>query len=224
MSNRTLQLTEEIYQYVIDHSLRENDTLRKLRMITQQHELARMQIAPEQGQFMALMVELIEARRIIEIGTFTGYSALAMAQALPQDGKILCCDISQEWTDIGKPFWDEAGVSSKIELKIAPALETLDFLLANGESGKFDMAFIDADKTNYLNYYEKCLRLLRSGGVMIFDNTLWNGSVADETVQDEDTVAIRALNDRLHHDDRISLSLVPIGDGLTLARKRTPGH
>jgi len=220
MSNRTLQLTDPLYKYLIDHSLRESEPLRKLRTVTQQHEMARMQIAPEQGQFMALIVELIEARQIIEVGTFTGYSALAMAQALPQHGQIICCDISKEWSDIGKPFWEAAGVSSKIDLRLAPALETLDSLLANGDDGKFDMAFVDADKINYLNYYEKCLQLLRPGGMLVFDNTLWNGDVADISVQDDDTVAIRALNDQLHQDDRITLSLVPIGDGLTLVRKR----
>ena len=220
MSNRTLALTDQIYQYLIEHSLRESEPLRKLRTITQQHELARMQIAPEQGQFMALLVELLAIKRIIEVGTFTGYSALAMAQVLPADGQIICCDISKEWTDIGKASWQEAGVSSKIDLRIAPALETLDALLANGNEGKFDMAFVDADKSNYLIYYEKCLHLLRPGGLLVFDNTLWNGDVADETVQDADTVAIRTLNDQLHQDDRVSLSLVPIGDGLTLARKR----
>jgi len=220
MSNRTLSLTDQIYKYLIEHSLRESEPLRKLRTITQQHELARMQIAPEQGQFMALLVELLAIKRIIEVGTFTGYSALAMAQALPADGQIICCDISKEWTDIGKTSWQEAGVSSKIDLRIAPALETLDALLANGNERKFDMAFVDADKSNYLVYYEKCLQLLTPGGLLVFDNTLWNGDVADEAVQDADTVAIRALNDQLHQDDRISLSLVPIGDGLTLARKR----
>jgi len=220
MSNRTLQLTDQIYKYLIDHSLRENESLRALRQITQKHEFARMQIAPEQGQFMALLVELLAIKRIIEVGTFTGYSALAMAQVLPEDGQIICCDISKEWTDIGKASWAEAGVSSKIDLRIAPALETLDALLANGNEGQFDMAFVDADKSNYLNYFEKCLQLTRPGGLLVFDNTLWNGDVADNTIQDSDTVAIRALNDQLHQDDRVSLSLVPIGDGLTLARKR----
>jgi len=220
MSNRTLQLTDQIYKYLIDHSLRESESLRALRQITQKHEFARMQIAPEQGQFMALLVELLAIKRIIEVGTFTGYSALAMAQVLPEDGQIICCDISKEWTDIGKASWAEAGVSSKIDLRIAPALETLDALLANGNEGQFDMAFVDADKSNYLNYFEKCLQLTRPGGLLVFDNTLWNGDVADNTIQDSDTVAIRALNDQLHQDDRVSLSLVPIGDGLTLARKR----
>lgn len=220
MSNRTLRLTDPVYEYLIAHSLRESESLRKLREITQQHEFARMQIAPEQGQFMALLVELLSVKRIIEVGTFTGYSAMAMAQVLPPDGQIICCDISKEWTDIGKASWEKAGVSSKIDLRIAPALETLDALLVNGNEGEFDMAFVDADKSNYLNYYEKCLRLLRPGGLLVFDNTLWNGDVADKTIQDTDTVAIRALNDQLHQDERVSLSLVPIGDGLTLARKR----
>ena len=179
-----------------------------------------MQISPEQGQFMALLVELIGAERIIEVGTFTGYSALCMAQALPEHGELVCCDTSKEWTDIGRPFWREAGVEGRIHLHIAPALDTLDNLIEQCRAGYFDMAFVDADKTNYLNYYERCLTLLRRGGLLLFDNTLWDGAVADPGVQDDDTRALRELNDTLHKDERVSISLVPIGDGLTLARKR----
>lgn len=168
---------------------------------------------------MALLVELMQASYILEVGTFTGYSALAMAQVLPEHGQIICCDVSKEWTDIGRAVWREAGVSAKIDLRLAPAMQTLDALLATGEHGRFDMAFVDADKTNYLNYYEKCLQLLKPGGLLLFDNTLWGGDVADASIQDDDTVAIRALNSRLHQDNRVSISLVPIGDGLTLARK-----
>ena len=179
-----------------------------------------MQIAPEQGQFMALLVELIGARRIIEIGTFTGYSALCMAEAMPVDGRLICCDLSEEWTGIARGFWREAGVAERIDLRLAPALETLDALLAQGGEGQFDMAFIDADKGNYTRYFDRCLTLVRPGGLILFDNTLWDGRVADPDDQDEDTRAIRALNDRLLGDQRVTLSLVPIGDGLTLARKR----
>jgi predicted O-methyltransferase YrrM len=222
MSNATLPLDDNLYRYLLDHSLRETDLLRKLREVTSQEELSRMQIAPEQGQFMALLVELLGAERIIEIGTFTGYSALCMAQALPQNGELICCDTSIEWTDIAQSFWREAGVDERIHLHLAPALDTLDRLLEQGAAGSFDMAFIDADKPNYLNYYERCLRLLRTGGLLLFDNTLWGGAVADPQDRDPDTLAIRELNDALHHDERVGISLVPIGDGLTLARKRRP--
>jgi predicted O-methyltransferase YrrM len=220
MSNRTLAVDDRLYQYLLDHSVRETPVMRELRELTLQHELARMQIAPEQGQFMTLLVELLGARRMIEIGTFTGYSALCMAQALPPDGQLICCDVSETWTAVGFPFWERAGVRDRIDLRIAPALETLDDLIQAGETDRFDIAFVDADKTNYLNYYERCLKLLRPGGLVMFDNTLWGGSVADPTDQDQDTVALRELNDWLHQDRRVSISLVPIGDGLTLARKR----
>ena len=219
MSNRTLDLDDRLYAYLLEHSLREDDIARRLRDATAGLEMARMQIAPEQGQFMALLVELTGATRIIEIGTFTGYSALCMARALGDKGKLLCCDLSEEWTAVGLPFWEEAGVANRIDLRIAPALETLDALLNDSREGHFDMAFIDADKTNYLNYYERCLRLVRPGGLLMFDNTLWSGSVADKSVQDADTLALRELNDTLLTDGRVSISLVPIGDGLTLARK-----
>ncbi len=220
MSNRTLNLDDNLYQYLLDHSLRESRLMRRLREITAQQEMSRMQIAPEQGQFMALLVELIGAERIIEIGTFTGYSALCMAQAMPDHGLLVCCDVSEEWTGIARPFWREADVENHIQLHIAPALNTLDRLLEQGEANRFDMAFIDADKTNYLNYYERCLKLLRPNGLLLFDNTLWSGAVANPDNQDADTQALRELNDRLHQDERVSISLVPIGDGLTLARKR----
>lgn len=220
MTNRTLILDDRLYQYLLDHSLRETETMQRLRQLTSQHEMARMQIGPEQGQFMALLVELMGARRIIEIGTFTGYSALAMASAMPEDGQLICCDVSEEWTAVGLPFWQQAGVASRIDLRIAPALETLDRLIDEKRVGLFDMAFVDADKTAYQEYYERCLDLLRPGGLIVFDNMLWDGKVADETVDDEDTLAIRHLNEKLHTDNRVSISLLPIGDGLTLARKR----
>lgn len=220
MSNRTLQMTDTVYQYLLDNSLRETDAMCRLRDVTARDEMSRMQIAPEQGQFMALLAELIGAKRIIEIGTYTGYSALCLAQALPEHGEMICCDVSKEWTDIGRTFWQEAAVTDKIKLQIAPALETLEKLLEQGEAGKFDMAFIDADKTNYLNYYEHCLKLLRTGGLLMFDNTLWGGAVADSGNTEKDTIAIRELNARLHQDHRVSISMVPIGDGLTLVKKR----
>jgi O-methyltransferase len=220
MSNRTLNLDERLYQYLLDHSVRESALLRELREVTSKLEMSRMQISPEQGQFLTLLVELLGVERIIEIGTFTGYSALCLAQAMPEHGELVCCDVNKEWTDIGRRFWYEAGVEDRIQLHLAPALETLDRLIENGEMESFDMAFIDADKTNYLNYYERCLTLVHRGGLIMFDNTLWGGAVADPADQDADTQALRELNDRLHKDERVGISLVPIGDGLTLARKR----
>ena len=224
MTNKTLSVDDELYRYIIDNSLRETPLMRELRDVTQRQELSRMQIAPEQGQFMALLVELLGARRIIEVGTFTGYSALCMAQAMPDDGELVCCDVSEAWTAIAIDFWQRAGVRQRIDLRIAPALQTLDELLVAGGAGSFDMAFVDADKTNYLNYFERCLDLLRPGGLLMFDNTLWRGSVADPAIADEDTIALRALNRQLHADQRVSISLVPIGDGLTLARKRQTAY
>jgi predicted O-methyltransferase YrrM len=220
MSNRTIPIDERLHGYLLEHSLRESDVKRRLREVTASLEWSGMQIAPEQGQLMALLVELIGARRIIEIGTFTGYSALCMAEAIPADGTLICCDLSEEWTGIARGFWREAGVEERIDLRLAPALETLDALLAQGGEGQFDMAFIDADKANYTRYFERCLTLVRPGGLILFDNTLWGGRVADPDARDEDTQAIRTLNDRLLGDQRVTLSLVPIGDGLTLARKR----
>ena len=184
MSNRTLNLDERLYQYLLDHSVRESALLRELREVTSKLEMSRMQISPEQGQFLTLLVELLGVERIIEIGTFTGYSALCLAQAMPEHGELVCCDVNKEWTDIGRRFWYEAGVEDRIQLHLAPALETLDRLIENGEMESFDMAFIDADKTNYLNYYERCLTLVHRGGLIMFDNTLWGGAVADPADQD----------------------------------------
>jgi predicted O-methyltransferase YrrM len=220
MSNRTLSLTPPLYDYLLDNSLRESSVLKRLRTLTLELPESRMQIAPEQGQFMALLVELIGARRIVEVGVFTGYSALWMASALPPDGQLIACDSSKEWTDIALPFWREAGVSERIERRLGAAAETLADLLEHGEANRFDLAFIDADKENYDTYYEACLSLVRPGGIILFDNMLWSGRVADADQQDADTQAIRALNAKLHDDARISLSLIPIGDGLCLARKR----
>lgn len=220
MTKRSIALDDRLYAYLLENSLRDTPVQRELRELTAVHPRARMQIAPEQGQFMALLVELVGARRVIEIGTFTGYSALCLAQALPTDGELVCCDVSEEWTEVGIPFWERAGVRERIDLRIAPAMQTLDALLADGAAASFDMAFIDADKTNYQGYYERCLALLRPGGLLMFDNTLWDGAVADPTRQDDDTRALRALNAALLDDPRVGISLVPIGDGLTLARKR----
>lgn len=220
MSRRTINLDDTLYQYLLDHTLREHPEQTALREATARHPHARMQISPEQGQFMSLLIKLIGARDTIEIGTYTGYSALTVALALPNDGEVLACDVSEEYTSIGKPYWQRAGVSEKIELVIAPANETLDARLAAGEAGKYDFAFIDADKANYDGYYERCLKLVRPGGLIAFDNTLWGGDVA-KPAQDDDTRALQALNDKLHHDERIDMALLPIGDGLTLTRKAT---
>ena len=220
MSNRSIPLTDALYEYLLETSLREPPVLRALREETARLAQRSMQIAPEQGQFMALVARLAGARRCIEIGVFTGYSSLATALALPKDGRIVACDVSEEWTAIARRYWRQAGVDHKIELRLAPALETLDAMLAAGEKGRHDLAFIDAEKTEYLAYYERCLELLRPGGVIMVDNTLWDGRVADPEVGDPDTQALRHFNERLHRDERVDLSLVPIGDGLTLARKR----
>ncbi|NHA16115.1 class I SAM-dependent methyltransferase [Thioalkalivibrio sp. XN279] len=220
MSNRTVSLDDALYHYLLGASLREHPALARLRAETATHPQVNMQIAPEQGQFMALLVRLMGASRCIEVGVFTGYSSLAVALALPPGGRIVACDVSDEYTAMARRYWAEAGVSDRIDLRLAPALETLDTLLAEGEAGTCDFAFIDADKEAYPDYYERLLQLLRPGGLIAVDNTLWDGAVADPANQAPDTVAIRAFNARLHGDERIDLSLVPIGDGLTLARKR----
>jgi len=220
MTRRTQPLSDRLYAYFLDVSLRDHDVLRRLREETGRLEQASMQIGPEQGQLMGLLLELIDARRVIEVGTFTGYSALAMALALPEDGRIVACDVSEAWTDVARRYWEEAGVAHKIDLRLAPAADTLRALLADGQGGTYDFAFIDADKPGYETYYELCLALLRPGGLITVDNTLWEGKVADPGVSDPDTEAIRAFNQKVKDDDRVSLSLVPIGDGLTLARKR----
>jgi len=219
MSNRTLNLDDALYDYVLAHSLREHPAQTALREATRSHAHGGMQIAPEQGQLMALLVKLAGARRAVEVGVFTGYSALTVALALPADGRLLACDISAEYTAVGRPFWQAAGVAQKIELVIAPALQTLAARLAAGEAGQYDFAFIDADKSSYDAYFERCLLLVRSGGLIAIDNTLWSGSVA-RPASDADTRALQALNAKLHHDERIDLALLPLGDGLTLARKR----
>ncbi|GAC1464793.1 MAG: class I SAM-dependent methyltransferase [Chamaesiphon sp.] len=219
MSKKTINLNNQLYDYLLSTSLRESELLRQLREETAAHPRATMQIAPEQGQFMALLVQLLGATKTLEVGVFTGYSSLCVALALPPTGKIIACDVSEEYTSVARRYWQKAGVSSKIDLRLAPALETLDGLLAAGEAQTFDFAFIDADKENYEAYYERSLQLIRPGGLIAIDNVLWSGQVADPQVKDKDTQAIRDLNEKLHHDERISLSLVPIADGLTLALK-----
>lgn len=220
MAPRSLGLDDRLYEYVLTHSVREPALLKELRAETSKLPGAGMQIGPDQGQFMALLVELTGARQALEVGTFTGYSSIAVARALPPDGRLIACDISEEFTSIARRYWAKAGVERKIELRLGPALETLDALLAQGREGAFDFAFIDADKPNYSRYYERCLRLLRRGGLLAIDNVLWGGSVANPAIDDEDTRAIRALNDRITSDERVSVSMLALGDGLTLARKR----
>ena len=210
--------SDRIEDYVWSHA-RESDAARRLRAETAKLPQAQMQIGPDQAAFLALLVRSIQARRCIEIGTFTGYSALAVAAALPDDGKLVCCDISKEWTDIARRYWNEAGVAARIDLRLAPALDTLRDLVAQGAS-KFDFAFIDADKSAYDAYYEACLTLLRPGGLIVLDNMLWSGRVADMQQHDADTDAIRTLNAKIHADARVDASLLTIGDGVMLARKR----
>jgi caffeoyl-CoA O-methyltransferase len=220
MARRSINLTDPLHEYLVSNSVREPTVLARLRAETAPMEMAGMQISPEQGQFMRLLVEVIGAKNIIEVGTFTGYSSPSMALSLPSGGRIVACDVNKQWTDIARRYWAEAGVADKITLHLAPARDTLDSLIAAGGQGRYDFAFIDADKKNYDAYYECCLTLLRRGGLLAVDNVLWNGKVIDPKAQDEDTVAIRALNAKLAKDERITVSLLPIGDGLTLATKR----
>jgi len=216
---KSLSITEDLYDYILSVSSRETAIQRSLREETARLPMGIMQISPDQGQFMALLVELMGVTKAIEVGVFTGYSALSIAQALPPDGTLIACDINTEWTAIAKTYWQDAGVADKIDLRIAPALDTLDTLISQGQHGRFDFVFIDADKANYPHYFERALVLCRPGGLIAVDNVLWFGSVIDRHKQDKDTLAIRAFNVKLHDDTRIHLSLVPIGDGLTLARK-----
>ncbi len=220
MSRHHEFITEAIETYLREHSLREPPLLTELRAETAQLSGAGMQISPEQGQLMALLVRLIGARRCIEIGVFTGYSSLSVAMALPADGRLLACDVSKEWTDIARSYWRKADMEERIELRLGPALDTLDALIGDGEAGAFDFAFIDADKSSYPDYYERVLTLLRPGGLTAIDNTLWSGKVADAATTDTTARLLRAFNEQLVHDERIDLSVLPIGDGLTLARKR----
>ena len=220
MSSRPTELTEALHDYLLKVSLREPKVLRRLRVETQKMPRGKLQICPEQGQFMALLVELIGAKRCFEVGTFTGYSACAVALALPANGKLIACDISEEFTAVARRYWREAGVAKKVDLRIAPAVQTLDGLLKDKQAGKFDFGFIDADKPNYDAYYERGLKLLRKGGLMLIDNVLWGGSVIDKTDRDRSTRCVRALNKKIHGDKRVTVSMIAIGDGLTLVRKR----
>ena len=221
MSSTATKITDTLYEYLLREGIPESDAARALReetrSATQWHG---MQISPEQGAFMHLLVRLLGARRAIEVGTFTGYSALVVAEALPPDGLLVACDVSEEWTAVGRPFWERAGVAGRIDLRLQPAADTLDELIAHGDAGTFDLAFIDADKANYGTYYERCLTLVRTGGVVAVDNVLWGGRVADPRANDDDTNAIRALNAKIRGDRRVHAATVPIGDGLTLALKQ----
>ena len=217
--SRHFAFDQTAYNYVVNTSVREPEVARRLREETQKLPMAQMQISPDQAQFMQLLVKLIQAEKTLEVGVFTGYSALWVALGLPDDGRIIACDVSEEYTSIARPYWKEAGVEKKIDLRLRPATETLDELLAGGHAGTFDFAFIDADKTNYDNYYERSLKLLRTQGLIAIDNTIWSGRVADQSENDSDTVALRRLNEKLHRDDRVMLSMLTIGDGLTLAMK-----
>ena len=219
MARGAVGLPGKLADYVVAVGVRETAVQRRLRAVTRRIPRGTMQIGPEQAALMQLLVRMIGARRCIEIGTFTGYSALAVALVLPAGGRIICCDVSEEWTSIARKYWGLASVSGKIQLKLGPAISTLDALLP-GSKGKFDFAFIDADKTNYQGYFERCLKLVRRGGLIAIDNTLWHGDVINRRDQTADTRAIRVFNRRLRRDRRVEISLVPIGDGLTLALKR----
>lgn len=220
MSRNSNFLADDLYSYLLGVSVRDDPLLARLREETASMPMAVMQIAPDQGQFMALLVRLIDARKAIEVGVFTGYSSLCVARALPPDGHLLCCDVDEHWTAVAQRYWREAGVDDRIELVLAPASETLARRLDDGAAGSYDFAFIDADKTSYDDYYEKCLRLLRPGGLIVLDNVLWSGRVMDADSDDADARALRALNRKLHADDRVDIALLPVADGLFLARKR----
>jgi predicted O-methyltransferase YrrM len=220
MATTSIGLPPDVHDYLVAHGVRELELLKRLREETLAIPQHRMQIAPEQGAFLALLVELIGAKRCLEIGTFTGYSSLVVALAMPPDGTMVCCDVSEEWTSIARRYWAEAGVADRVDLRLAPALETLDALLADGQASSFDFAFVDARKTEYPEYHERVIQLLRPGGLAAYDNVLWSGRVADESVTDDDTQGLRRLNDRLAADERVTVAMLPLADGVTLARKR----
>jgi caffeoyl-CoA O-methyltransferase len=220
MSRSTLDVDDRLMDYIREVGVRESPVLEDLRETTGEMEAANMQISAEQGQLMRLLAKLMGVERAIEIGTFTGYSAICVAEAMPEDGQLVACDVDEDWTSVAREYWERAGVEDRVDLHLRPAVETIDTLLEAGEAGTFDFAFIDADKENYDAYYEGCLELLRGGGLIGIDNTLWSGRVADPDEQGESTRAIRAVNDKIADDERVDVSLVPIGDGLTLARKR----
>lgn len=220
MSSKSFLIPDQLYAYYQTIALRVPPLLKELGTINEGVQHGGMQVSPEQGQFMQLLVKLTNAKKCLEVGVFTGYSSMCIALALPADGKIIACDVSAEWTNIARQFWQRAGVANKIDLRLAPAVETLDRLLAEGQRGTFDFAFIDADKPNYWNYYERAYELVRSGGLIGIDNTLWSGKPADMSDQSENTIAIRDFNQKLHRDERVMISMLPIGDGLTLALKK----
>ena len=220
MFKNTLGLPDLLHDYILDNSLKELPILAELRQETGHHKQARMQISPDQGQLIALLLRLMSARRVLEIGVFTGYSSLTIALALPTDGVLVACDISEEYTAIAKRYWRLAGVQEKIDLRIAPALHTLDSLLESGQAETFDFAFVDADKANYSNYYDRALKLLRPGGLMAIDNVLWSGRIADPQSTDKIVQTMRIFNEKVAQDDRVQVSLLPLGDGITLALKK----
>ena len=220
MSSDMTRITKELAAYLRGVGNRDLEVLAGLREETAKLPMSMMQISQEQGTFMHNLIKIMGARKTLEVGTFTGYSSLVVALALPDDGSIIACDLSDEWTSIARTWWEKAGVAGKIDLRLQPATDTLDELIEQGEAGTFDFSFIDADKANYDDYYERSLTLLRVGGVIAVDNVLWGGSVIDEARQDEDTVAIRALNQKIHDDERVDMNMLPLGDGLTLAIKR----
>lgn len=220
MSTTSIGLPPELADYLVDRGVREPAILARLREETSSIPEHDMQIAPEQGAFLAMLVRLIDARRCLELGTFTGYSSLAVALALPPEGRLVCCDISDEWTSVARRYWSEAGLADRVELRLGPALRSLDELLESGAAGTFDFAFVDASKREYPDYHERILRLLRTGGLVVYDNVFWDGAVLDPSDDDPDTVGVRRLNDRLATDERVDISMLPVADGLTLARKR----
>jgi predicted O-methyltransferase YrrM len=218
MSNKTVPMTDALYEYVLENWLREPELLARLRRETAAMPNANMQISPDQGQLMRLLARVLGVRRYLEVGVFTGYSSLSVALGMPDDGRIVACDVSEEFTSVARRYWNEAGVAGRIDLRLAPGVDTLDALL--GEGAEFDMAFIDADKPNYPHYYERCLQLVRPGGLILIDNVLWDGKVADSGVQDESTNAMREFNRKLAEDERVDIALIPIADGLTCVTRR----
>ena len=220
MTSKSIGLPDDVYDYVLAHGVREPEILARLREETASHPMAQMQIEPLQGAIFRLLVELLDARAYVEIGTFTGYSSLAVALAMPADGRLVCCDVSEEYTSVARRYWAEAGVADRIDLRIGPGIDGLDSLLTEGRAGSFDLAFVDADKKSYPDYYERCVQLVRQGGVVALDNVLWGGEITDLAKHDRETLALRAVNELVRDDERVTPVLLPVADGMTLARKR----